>query len=71
MSILTIEGRVEQGHIQLPAGVVLAEHTKVYVVVPEVETTSEARIYSPRLKNPRQAAEFKKEVFEASENAQL
>ncbi|MGC8644437.1 MAG: hypothetical protein ACP5XB_31625 [Isosphaeraceae bacterium] len=69
MAILTIEGRVEQGRIQLPVGVVLPEYARVYVVVPEVETTSEARIYSPRLKHPRQAADFKKEVFEASENA--
>ena len=36
MSILTLEGIVDHGHIRLPADVHLPERTKVYVLVPAV-----------------------------------
>ena len=36
MTIATYEGVVENGRVQLPAGVLLPEHTRVYVVVPDV-----------------------------------
>jgi hypothetical protein len=39
MAILTLEGIVENGQIQLRDQVTLREHTKVYVVIPDIETT--------------------------------
>jgi len=71
MSILTIEGKVENGQIRLPDGVMLPEHARVFIVVPEVEITREPRVYSPRLTHPEQAADFTMEVFEDPSNAQL
>ena len=71
MPILTVEGKVEHGQIRLPAGVMLPEHARVFIVVPEVETTLEARVYSPRLKNPQQIADFTKEVIEAPASSNL
>src|SRR6266849_8576763 len=38
MAILTVEGVVENGQIRLRDNVALPEHTKVYVVIPDVET---------------------------------
>jgi hypothetical protein len=38
MAILTVEGVVENGQIRLRDNVVLPEHTKVYVVIPDIET---------------------------------
>jgi hypothetical protein len=71
MPILTVEGKVGHRQIRLPAGVLLPEHARVFVVVPEVEATLEARLYSPRLKNPQQLVDFTKEVVEAPANAEL
>jgi len=63
MAILTVEGIVENGHIRLPDHVKLPEHRKVYVIVPDVETAPSARVYSPRLAHPEQAADFAKQVM--------
>lgn len=52
MPILTLEGIVENGQIRLRDQVTLPEHTKVYVVIPEVETVPQAHVYSPRLVHP-------------------
>lgn len=75
MSVVTYEGIVENGSIQLPHGILLPERAKVYVVVPEVvidvETPHEAHIPSPRLADPKQAARFKMEVIEESKDAGL
>ncbi len=38
MAISTFEGIVENGQIRLRDDVTLPEHTKVYVVIPDVET---------------------------------
>ena len=62
MKIITYEGTVENGQIKLPETVHLPEHTRVFVVVPDAENISAARIYSPRLAKPEQASEFIKEV---------
>jgi hypothetical protein len=71
MPILTLEGFVENGQIRLRDPVALPEHTKVYVVIPEVETVPPAHVYSPRLVHPAQAADFVKQVIEVSADAEL
>lgn len=64
MSVLTFEGIVEQGQIQLKTSVRLPDKTKVYVIVPDVLVEQFANIFSPRLAHPEQAADFKLEVIE-------
>lgn len=71
MAILTIEGIVENGQIRLRDHVVLPEHAKVYVVIPDAETVPLARTYSPRLVHPEQAADFTKRVTEVAADAEL
>lgn len=65
MKVVTYQGVVEKGRVQLPAGVSLPEKAIVYVVVPEVveiETPPVAHVYSPRLADPEQAKDFVKTV---------
>jgi len=65
MKVTTYEGVVENGRVELPAGVSLPEKAKVYVVVPgevEIETPRVAHIYSPRLAHPERAKDFAKTV---------
>jgi len=71
MNVVTYEGVVEDGRVQLPAGVLLPEKAKVYVVVPGMTAQSTAFIRSPRLADPAQAAEFKMEVIEEITDAGL
>ena len=71
MAILTVEGVVENGQIRLRDNVVLPEHTKVYVVIPDVESAPPAYVYSPRLVHPAQAADFTKQIIEVSADADL
>jgi hypothetical protein len=71
MAILTVEGVVENGQIRLRDNVVLPENTKVYVVIPDVETVPPSRIYSPRLVHPEQAPDFAKQVLEVAADAEL
>ncbi len=52
MAILTVEGIVENGQIRPRDQVVLPEHTKVYVVIPDVEAVPTAHAYGPRLVHP-------------------
>jgi hypothetical protein len=65
MSILTLEGIVDHGQIRLPANVRLPEHAKVYILVPDVKIERTARIESPRLAHPAQAADFTMEISKA------
>ena len=59
----TIEAVVENGQIQLPEGLRLPDHTKVYVVIPgQREVARTYRIMSPRLANPAHARDFVKEM---------
>jgi hypothetical protein len=69
MKVVTYEGTVENGHVQLPEGVVLPEKTKVYVVIPD--SPNVAYIASPRLVHREQAADFVKEVFPEKADAAL
>lgn len=72
MAISTFEGIVENGQIRLRDNVALPEKTKVYVVIPDIEAAPpKARVYSPRLVHPEQAADFAKQVIEVSPDAGL
>jgi hypothetical protein len=71
MGVATFEGIVEDGQIRLNPNVHLPERTKVYVVVPDFEGKPVVHIFSPRLANPEQTGDFKKEVVEAFPNASL
>jgi hypothetical protein len=62
MQVMTYEGIIENGEVRLIPNVSLPEKTRVYVVVPSMEVTHFARILSPRLAHPEQAADFVKEV---------
>jgi len=64
MSVLALEGTVENGQIRLAGGVHLPEKTRVLIVVPSMHVLKEARLYSPRLVHPAQAADFKLQVIE-------
>ena len=67
MSVMTLEGVVEEGRIRLVDGAVLPENRTVYVVVPDPEPSVEVqRIWSPRLADPRKIAEFAMEMQELS-----
>lgn len=71
MKVTTYEGIVENGHIRLPANVVLPEQARVYVVIPQLEAEAIAYIGSPRLVHPEQMRDFQKEVIEEKDNASL
>ncbi len=71
MAVSTFEGVVENGQIRLPESITLPDRTRVYVVIPDFETTRQAHVHSPRLVHPEQAADFAKEVFEVADDARL
>jgi hypothetical protein len=62
MSLITFEATVEDGHIRLPSDVRLPNHTRVYVLVPDPQAAPVARVISPRLVHPEQAADFQMQV---------
>jgi len=67
MNVVTYEGVVENGCVHLPAGVLLPEKAKVYVVVPGISESGVQRvahIYSPRLVHPEQANDLIMKVVE-------
>ena len=68
MSVLALEGTVENGQIRLAGGVHLPEKTRVLIVVPSMHVMKEAHLYSPRLVHPAQAADFKLKVIEPEED---
>jgi len=71
MKIITYEGVVENGRVQLPSGVSLPEKAKVFVIVPEdVESGAPqtARVCSPRLVHPEQANDFAKQIVGTEEH---
>jgi hypothetical protein len=69
--VSTYEGFVENGRIRLRDNVTLPENTKVYVLIPSEDATQQARVYSPRLAHPEQAADFAKQVIEVPPDASL
>jgi hypothetical protein len=62
VGIVTLEGVVERNRIRLKTNVRLPENTKVYVIVPDVRVEQVARVFSPRLAHPEQAADFRTEI---------
>ena len=62
--LATYEGVVENGHVTLPADADIPEKTRVYVLVPDVETRKTFTIASPRLVHPEQATDFEMQVIE-------
>lgn len=68
-SVVTFEGRVENGQIRLRGNATLPDETRVYVIVPEMADHPPARIRSPRLVHPEQAGDFAKEVLEVPNDA--
>ncbi len=60
MQITTIEGIIKNGQIQLTEDIKLPESTKVYVIVPPIETVK--KIMSPRLANKADAKRFVKKI---------
>ena len=71
MKVTTFEGIIENGQIRLPANVHIPENTKVYVVVPDIETHSVPYIGSPRLAHHEQAPDFEKQVIEETNDASI
>jgi hypothetical protein len=71
MGALTLEARVENGLIKLVDPVSLPEQAKVYVVIPDLESSPPEHISSPRLKHPHQADDFIKEIVEVATDAGL
>jgi len=69
MGIATFEGVVEHGQIRLKDAVRLPEKTKVYVLVPDIQISRAARVFSPRLVDPEQIVDFELEVIEGSSDA--
>jgi len=71
MNVVTLEGIVEHGQIQLKTNVHLPDKTKVYIVVPGIQIEQVARIFSPRLAHSEEAADFRMEIVEEPSDASL
>ena len=71
MSVVTVEGIVEEGQIRLPTNLRLPDKTRVYVVIPEMHVERIVHVCSPRLADPSQAVDFAMEVSEESTSATL
>lgn len=67
MNNVSFEATVVGGQIRLPADVHLPENSKVFVIVPSDKSVAPARVRSPRLVHPKQAAEFNMEVREIAD----
>jgi hypothetical protein len=67
MSVATYRGIVESDHVRLLDAPALPPRTQVYVVVPEVAERS-ARIWSPRLADPAQSADFIMDVADIEDS---
>lgn len=71
MAVSTFHGVVKNGQIRLHENVTLPENTEVYVVIPDFESLPRARVHSPRLAHPEQAADFVKQIIPVADDAQL
>ena len=66
MSVLTFEGVVENGQIRLLDGALLPDRTKVYVVVLDAPPRFPC-LRSPRLAEPKLAADFRMDSTEPAQ----
>jgi hypothetical protein len=71
MSVLAVEGVVENGQIRLETELNLPDNPKVYVIVPGIASGQKAHIVSPRLVHPEQIRDFTIEITEEPVNASL
>jgi hypothetical protein len=64
MAVIALEGFVENGKIRLPENASLPENAKVYVLIAEPDGKSAvvAHLPSPRLANPVQFNDFRKQM---------
>ncbi len=65
MSVMVLEGYVEDGQIRLRESAELPEKSEVYVVVTDAAPRA-SRVWSPRLAEFRQIEQFSMEVTDAS-----
>lgn len=71
MPVITLEGVVEHGQLKLTTSVPLPDHTKVSVLISDLQPKLLGRIASPRLAHPEQAADFQMEVSEEQDDADV
>lgn len=74
MLVNAIEGVIENGRIRLRENVVLPENATVYVIIADPANAPQgswARLRTPRLADPRQSADFRKQVVELPADAGL
>lgn len=71
MPILTLEGVVKHGQITFTPSLFLPEHTKVYVVIPDLQVEHRARLLSPRLHHPAQVSDFEMAVTQEPDDADV
>lgn len=64
MNGIAYEATVINGQLMLPGDIHLPDNSKVFVVVPNGAERRTARISSPRLLHPEQAADFVMDVQE-------
>ena len=67
--LATYEGVVENGHVTLPPDADIPDRTRVYVLVPDLETRRTFSIPGARLVHPEQAKDFEMTVIEDTPDA--
>ena len=63
-TVRAVEGIVRRGAVRLPPGAGIPDGARVYVLVPG--EAPRARIFSPRLRRPEQAADFEMDITDAA-----
>lgn len=71
MSIHAIKGIIENGRVRLTENITPPENANVYVIVEDSSRPLSAQVRTPHLANPRQAADFRKQIVEISNNLSL
>jgi hypothetical protein len=69
--LATYEGIIENGRVTLPPDAEIPDKTRVYVLVPDVETQPTLYVASPRLVHPEQAKDFEKQIIENTTDAKV
>jgi hypothetical protein len=62
--VQAVEGIVRRGAVRLPPGAGIPDGARVYVLV--AGEAPRARIFSPRLRRPEQAADFEMDITDAA-----